>query len=187
MLIKTTKNMKKVIYALILSLVVVSGLVFANREIKNETSKKSTPKPLSAADREAELKRWEATPAGIKFKEWEASPAGKKVYAAEAKIRNHLSAFSNMEAVVTSLSLPPGSRLGFGVMARINGDDYIVRFEPEKSQLEQLHSLKVNDKIIIRSHFVSHAPKYAYPIVSGDYVERDSKIIYKRIPRKGGC
>jgi len=36
--------MKKVIYALILPLVVVSGLVFANREIKNETSKKSDPK-----------------------------------------------------------------------------------------------------------------------------------------------
>ena len=42
--------MKKVIYALILPLVVVSGLVFANREIKNETSKKSIPKPLSAAE-----------------------------------------------------------------------------------------------------------------------------------------
>jgi len=50
-----------------------------------------------------------------------------------------------------------------------------------------LHSLKVNDKIIIRSHSVSWAPKYSYPIVSGDYVERDSKIIYKRAPRKGGC
>jgi len=36
--------MKKVIYALILPLVVVSGLVFANREIKNETSKKPDPK-----------------------------------------------------------------------------------------------------------------------------------------------
>ena len=179
--------MKKVIYALILPLVVVSGLVFANRGIKNETSKKSTPKPLSAAEMKAGRERWEATPDGIKFKKWEASPAGKKVYAAEAKIRRHISAFTNMEAVVTSLSLPPGSRLGFGVMARINGDDYIVNFAPEKSQLEQLHSLKVNDKIIIKSHSVSHAPKYSYPIVSGDYVERDSKIIYKRAPRKGGC
>ena len=122
------------------------------------------------------------------YKKWEASPAGKKVYAAEAKIRNQVSAFTNMEAVVTSLSLPPGSRLGFGVMARINGDDdYIVKFDPEKSQLEQLQSLKVNDKIIIRSRNVSHAPKYEYPIVSGEYVERDSKIIYKRAPRKGGC
>ena len=179
--------MKKVIYAVILPLVVVSGLVFANREIKNETSKRSTPKPLSAAEREAEVKKWEATPAGIMYKKWEASPAGQKVYAAEAKIRKHISAFTNMEGVVTSLSLPPGSRLGFGVMVRINGDDYILNFAPEKSQLEQLQSLRVNDKIIIRSHNVSHAPKYAYPIVSGDYVERDSKIIYKRIPRKGGC
>ena len=180
--------MKKVIYALILPLVVVSGLVvFANREIKNEPSKKSTPKPLTAAEREAEVKKWEATPDGIKYKEWEASPAGKKVYAAEAKIRRNISDSTNMEAVVTSLSLPPGSRLGFGVMARINGDDYIVNFDAEKSQLDQLRSLKVDDKIIIRSHSVSHAPKYSYPIVSGDYVEQDSKIIYKRAPRKGGC
>ena len=179
--------MKKAIYALLLPLVVVSGLVFANREFKKETPKISTPKPISAAEREAEVKRWEATPDGIKFKKWEASPAGKKVYAAEAKIRKPLTDSTNMEAVITSLSLPPGSRLGFGVMVRINGDDYILNFDPEKSQLEQLHSLKVNDKIIIRSHFVSHAPKYAYPIVSGDYVERNSKVIFKRIPRKGGC
>ena len=187
MLIKPAKNMKKVIYALILLLVVVSGLVFANREIKNETAKKSTSKPLSAAEMKAGREAWEATPDGINFKKWEASPAGKKVYAAEAKIRKHISDFTNMEAVVTSLSLPPGSRLGFGVMARINGDDYIVKFEPEKSQLEQLHSLKVNDKIVIKAHAVSHAPKYSYPIVWGDYVERDSKIIYKSAPRKGGC
>jgi hypothetical protein len=186
MLIKPTKIMKKLIYALILPLVVVSGLVFANREIKNETPK-STPKPLTAAEMKAEREKWEASPAGIMYQKWEASPAGKKVYACEAKIRESINTFTNMEAVITSLSLPPGSRLGFGVMARIDGDDYIVKFEPEKSQLEQLHSLKVNDKIIIRSHNVSHAPKYSYPIVSGDYVERDSKIIYKRAPRKGGC
>ena len=187
MLSKPAKNMKKVIYALILPLVVLSGIVFANREIKNETSKKSTSKPPSAAEREAEVKKWEATPGGIVYKKWKASPEGEKVLASAAKIRKHLIDSTNMEAVVTSLSLPPGSRLGFGVMARIDGVDYIVRFEPEKSQLEQLHSLKVNDKIIIRSHNVSHAPKYSYPIVSGDYVERDSKIIYKRAPRKGGC
>jgi len=187
MLVKPTKNMKKVIYALILLLVVVSGLVFANREIKNETSKKSTPKPLSAAEMKAEREKWEASPDGIKYKKWEASPEGQKVLAGAAKIRKHTSDSSNMEAVVTSLSLPPGSRLGFGVMARIDGVDYIVNFEPEKSQLEQLRSLKVNDKIIIRSRGVSWAPKYAYPIVSGDYVERDNKIIYKRVPRKGGC
>ena len=180
--------MKKVIYALILSLVVVSGLVLANREIKNEASKESTPKTLSAAEMNAEMKKWEATPEGIKFKKWEASPEGQKVLAASAKIRNHVSDSTNMDAVVTSLSLPPGSRLGFGVMVSINGEGYILSFGPEKSnEFQQLHSLKVNDRIIIRSHFLSYAPKYSYPIVSGDYVERDSKIIYKRIPRKDGC
>ena len=55
------------------------------------------------------------------------------------------------------------------------------------NEFEQLHSLKVTDKIMIRSHSVSYAPKYAYPIVAGDYVERDGKIIYKRVPRQGGC
>ncbi len=179
--------MKKIIYALILPLVVVSGLVFANREINNETSKKPVPKPPTAAEREAERKNWEATPEGIKYTKWVASPAGQKVFAAAAKIKKNIRDYSNMEAVVTSLSLPPGSRLGFGVMARINGDDYIVKFEPEKPQLEQLHSLKVNDRIIIKSHAVSHAPKYAYPIVSGEYVERDGKVIFQRVPRKGGC
>ena len=166
----------------------VSGLVYANLQIKNETAKKSTPGPLSAAEREAALKKWEATPDGIEYKKWKASPEGQKVLASAAKIRNHISDSTNMQAVVTSLSLPPGSRLGFGVMVRINGDDYILSFGPEKSnEFQQLHSLKVNDKVIIRSHSVSHAPKYSYPIIAGDYVERDSKIIYKRAPSKGGC
>ncbi|MBK8670827.1 MAG: hypothetical protein IPN89_15765 [Saprospiraceae bacterium] len=188
--------MKKIIYSLILPLVVVTGLVLANREIKNETPKKSISKPISADERKAAVKKWEATPAGKLYKEWEASPAGKKVYASEAKISKSIRDSTKMEAVVTSLSLPPGSRLGFGVMVRINGDDFILAFGPEKSdknilnfknEFEKLHSLKVNDKIIIRSRNVSHAPKYAYPIVSGEYVEQDSKILYKRAPRKGGC
>ncbi len=180
--------MKKVIYSLILLLLTISGLVFANREIKNDTSKKSTPKPLSAAEMKSEREKWEASPDGIKYKEWTMSPAGKKVLAGAAKIRKHTSDSSNMEAIVTSLSLPPGSRLGFGVMARINGDDYILSFGLENAnEFQQLHNLKVNDKIIIRGHSVMHAPKYAYPIVSGDYVEQDGKIMYKRAPRKGGC
>lgn len=180
--------MKKAIYALILPLVVVSGLVFANRQIKNDTSKKPAPKPLSAAEIKAEREKWEATPAGIMYKKWEASPAGKKVLAGEAKIRKSISDYTNMEAVVTSLSLPPGSRLGFGVMVRINGDDYILGYGPEKSkEFQQLHSLKVDDKIIIRSHTVSHAPRYSYPIIWFDYVEQDGKVIYKRVPRKGAC
>lgn len=179
--------MKKVIFALMLPMLVVSGLVFANREIKNETSKKPIQKQLSAAEKNAEMKKWEATPSGKKFKEWEASPRGKKVYAAEAKIWKHITNYTNMEGVVTSLSLPPGSRLGFGVMVRINDEDYIVTFDAEKPQLEQLRNLKVNDKIILKSHYVAHAPKYSYPIISCGYLEQDRKVIFKRILRKGGC
>jgi len=180
--------MKRVTYALILPLIVVSGLVFANRGLKSETSKKPIAKPVSAAEMQAGRKKWEASPDGILYKKWEASPAGKKVYASEAKIRKSIRDYTKMEAIVTSLSLPPGSRLGFGVMVSINGEDYILSFGPDFSnEFKQLYSLKVADKIVIRSHFVSHAPKYFYPIVAGDYVERDNKVIYKRAPRQGGC
>lgn len=190
LLIKTTKSMKKMIYVLLLSLVVVSGFVFANRETKKEIFKKSTPKKLSSVEKKTALKKWEATPDGIMYKKWEASPTGKKVYASEAKIRKSINDYVNMEAVVTSLSLPLGSRLGLGVMVKINQDDYILSFGLEKSgsnEFQQLQTLEVNDTIIIKSHGVSHAPKYLYPIISGDYVERDSNIIYKRAPRKDGC
>lgn len=179
--------MKKVIFALMLPLIVISGLVFANRETKNESTKKQFQKPLSAAEKTAAMKKWEATPDGIKFKQWEVSSRGKKVYTAEEKIWKHLTDNSNMEAVVTSLSLPPGSRLGSGVMVRINGDDYIVTFDATESQLSQLQSLKINDRILIKSRYVSHAPKYAYPIISCGSLEKDSKVIFKRVPRKGGC
>ncbi|MCU7618184.1 hypothetical protein NZ698_13325 [Chryseobacterium sp. PBS4-4] len=181
--------MKKVIFALMLPLIVVSGLVFANRKIKTETEtqKEQPQKQMSSAERNAEMKKWEATPSGKKFKEWEESPRGKKVYAAEAKIWKHITNYTNMEGMVTSLSLPPGSKLGFGVMVKINDDDYIVTFDAEKYQLEQLRSLKVNDKIILKSRYVAHAPKYSYPIISCGSLERDRKVIFKRIPNKGGC
>ena len=180
--------MKKLIYVLVISLVVVSGLIYANLEIKNESPVSSNPKPLTADEKNDARKQWEATPAGIMFKNWEESPEGKKVSAGASKLREPIRNKANMEGVVTSLSLPAGSRLGFGVMVRIQGDDYILAFGiDQKNEFEQLHNLKVNDKIIIRSGGVSKAPKYSYPIVAGDYVERNSKILYKRAPNKGGC
>jgi hypothetical protein len=182
MLIKPTKNMKKVIYALILPLVVVSGLVFANREINNGYFKKLPPKPLSVAEMKAGLKKWEASPDGIKYKKWEVSPEGRKVYASADKIRKYLNAYINMEAVVISLSCPSGSPSDYCVIVRIKGDDYLLNNNPK-----QLQGLKVNDKIIIRSHNAGCSPKYPYLIIWGDYIERDGKIIYKRAPHKGGC
>lgn len=183
--------MKKGIYILILSLVVVSGLVYANREIKfashkvvSEAAEKPFPKPLTEAERREARKNWEATPEGVKFKEWEESPAGIKVLEGVAKINKQVREYTNMAAVVTSLSLPPGSHLGFGVMANINGVDYILRFDDDS---QGLRSLKVNDRIMIRARVVSYAPKYAYPIVAGEYAERDGKVLYKHAARKDGC
>lgn len=166
--------MRKSNHLLLFSMLMLSNLAFANNESK--------------MDNKAALKKWEATPEGIFFKKWESSAAGKKVYASEARIRKSIKEFSNMEAIVTSLTLPAGSRLGYGVMVRIKDEDFILSFGPDlKNEFDQIRGLKVNDKIVIKSHSVSHAPKYAYPIVAGDYVERDGKLLYKRIPGKGGC
>jgi hypothetical protein len=193
---KLSKTMKTIIYAFILILPVTAILVFKNQESKNEIHKKSIPKPLTDAEKNAIMKKWEATPEGQDYNKWKESPTGKKVYADADKIRTSLKNFTDMEGVITSLTLPPGSRLGFGVMVQIDGEDYILAFGPEPSaknnlppqkDFKQLHNLKVNDKIIVRSHNVSFAPKYSYPIVAGDYVERDGKVIYKRVVRKGGC
>jgi hypothetical protein len=166
--------MRKSNHLLLFSMLMLSNLAFANNESK--------------LDNKAALKKWEATPEGIFFKKWESSAAGKKVYASEARIRKSIKEFSNLEAIVTSLTLPAGSRLGYGVMVRIKDEDFILSFGPAlKNEFDQIRGLKVNDKIVIKSHSVSHAPKYAYPIVAGDYVERDGKLLYKRIPGKGGC
>lgn len=180
--------MKKVVYTFILLTLVVSGLVFANRASKNESAKKLASKPISDAESKNELQKWEATPEGIKFKNWETSPEGKKVLTDAAKINSQIKSSANMEATVTSLSLPAGSQLGFGIMININGADYILSFGLEKSnEFQQLHSLKINDKIIIKSQFLSYAPKYSYPIVRADYVEQNNKTIYKRATKQGGC
>ena len=173
--------MKKTIYVLILSLVVVSGLVFANREIKNET--KPSPKPLSIADRKARLderKKWEASPDGIKYKEWEVSPEGKKVHASHDKISKYIKAFTNMEAVVTSVTFQRnGKSSGIKwLIVRINGEEYMMQFIPKEFQ--QLNSLKVNDKIIVRSRSAGYSPNHPYLIVSGDYIERNGMVLFKR-------
>jgi len=182
--------MKKTIYVLILLLVVVSGLVFANREIKNET--KPSPKPLSIANRKAvldERKKWEASPDGIKYKEWEVSPEGKKVHASYYKIKKSIKAFTNMEAVVTSVTFQRADAKSSGpkwLIVRINGEEYMMQFIPKDFQ--QLKSLKVNDKIIVRSRSAGNSHNHPYLIISGDYIARNNKILFKRdFSKNNGC
>ncbi len=183
------KNKRNVSYALILLLVVAGGLVFANREIKNENER--SPRPLSNAEKKAARdarKAWEATPDGIKFKEWENSPAGRKIHASHDKIRKHIKDFSNMEAVVTSVTFQrtyaqPSPKW---LIVRIEDEEYMMQFIPKDFQ--RLKSLKVNDKITLRSRSAGYSPNHPYLIISGDYIEKDNKVLFKADPSKNnGC
>lgn len=181
-ILKDMKHMKKAVYVLILPMVVVSGLVFASREIKNETER--SPKPLSIAENKACLdgrKKWEASPDGIKYKEWEVSLEGKKVHASHDKIKTYIKDFANMEAVVTSLTFQRTNGKSSGpkwLIVRIKGEEYMMQFIPKDFQ--RLNSLKVNDKIIVRSRSAGYSPHHPYLIISGDYIEQNNKILFKR-------
>ena len=160
--------------------------MFANRESKKET------KPLSVAERKAildERKKWEASPDGIKYKEWAVSPEGKKVYASHDKIKKYLNTFTNMEAVVTSVTFKRANAKSSGpkwLIVRINGEDYMMQFS--KKEFEQLNGMKVNDKIIVRSHSAGYSPNHPYLIVSGDYIEQNGKVLFERdFSKNNGC
>lgn len=180
--------MKKTIYLLILPLAIVCGL-FSSCEIKNET--KPSPKTLSVANQKENLdkrKKWEASPDGIKYKEWEASPEGKKVRTSHKKIRPYLNDFRDMEAVVTSVTfqrenVKSGPKW---LIVRINDEEYMMQFIPK--DFEPLKSLKVNDKIIVRSRSAGYSNNHPYLILSGDYIERNNKVLFKRdFSKNKGC
>lgn len=181
--------MKKTIYVLIFSLVVISGFVFsfstfANSEIKNDTTISS--KPLSNLEKR---KKWEASPDGIKFNEWKDSPEGKKVQASYEKIKNEINAYAEMEAVVTSVTfqLPttnPSSPKW--LVMKINDEDYMMQFIPEDFQ--KLNSLKVNDKIIIKSRSAGFSNNHPYLILSSNYIEYNNKVLFERdLSKNDGC
>ena len=162
--------MKNVIYVLILPLVLMSSSIFAKPETKTV------------------LNNWRSSSDGIKFTHWEASPTGKKIHAGAIKINRAIRGNSSLEGVVTSRTLPEGSRVGYGFMVKIDGVDYMLAFGPEANkEFDGLRGLQVNDKIIIKSHHVSKAPKYAYPILAASYVTKDRKFVFKRKANQGGC
>lgn len=191
---KKVKIMKKTIYVLIFSLVVISGFVFSfstfanslhvNREIKNET--KISSKPLSILEKR---KKWEASPDGIKFNDWKNSPEGKKVQASYDKIKNEINAYAQMEAVVTSVTfqLPttnPSSPKW--LVVKIKGEDYMMQFTP--NDFEKLNSLKVNDKIIIKSRSAGFSNNHPYLILSSNYIEHNNKVLFESdLSKNDGC
>ena len=176
---------KKNIFALLLVLVVVSGVVVANRFNKKEPAKKAIQKPLTAEEMKAARKKWEATPDGIEYKKWEASPEGKKVDASYEKIKKYFNDFSDMEAVVTSVTFQRENVQSTSpkwLIVEIEGETYMMQFIPK--EFEPLKSLKVNDKIIVRSRSAGFSNNHPYLILSGDYIAKDNKVLFKRVFNK---
>ena len=157
------------------------------KESKNNVSKTTETKPsqkhLPIANKKANLddrKKWEASPDGMKYKEWEVSPEGKKVHASYDKIKKNIKAFTNMEAVVTSVTFKRNGKSSAikWLLVRINGEVYMMQFIPK--DFRQLNRLKINDKIIVRSRSAGYSPNHHYLIISGDYIARNNKILFKR-------
>jgi len=179
------KELKNTIHAIILTLGLAGGMLFASCETKKETTLKSIPKPLSAAESKEVRKRWEASPDGIRYKEWELSPAGKKVHGSYDKIKKSIKDFSSMEAVVTSLTFKHENADASGLkwlIVRIDGEEYMMQFSP--GDFLQLQSLKVKEQIIVKSRSAGLSPNHPYLIISGDYIERNKQVLFKREPGK---
>lgn len=196
--------MKRSLLLLIVSVFVVNGLFYActNSEIKKEAkteAKPAVPKQMTEAEKKAALeqrKKWEASPEGKKFKDWEASPAGKKVHASHDKIKKYIKDFSEMEAIVTSVTFQRENAPANGpkwLIVKIEGEEYMMQFSPKG--FESLSSLKVNDKIIVKSRSAGYSHNHPFLIISGDYISHYKKagmdgrpsVLFKREINKNGC
>jgi len=193
------RHMKKTIFLMIVSALVSSGLFYAcnNSEIKTE-NKPAAPKQMTEADKKAALeerKKWEATPEGKRFKDWEASPAGKKVHASHDKIKKYIKDYSEMEAIVTSVTFQRENAPANGpkwLIVKILGEQYMMQFSQKGCGLVRdgqpsISTLKVNDKIFLRSRSAGYSHNHPYLIISGDSIAHDNKVLFKREYNKNGC
>jgi hypothetical protein len=174
--------MIKLIYKLVVALVMVCGPAFS----KTETSLQA--KPNSATEKKAALKKWECSPDGIQYKKWQISPAGKKVQASYTKIKNSIKTFAPMEGVITSVTFKrPNTKASAPkwLIVQIDGEEYMMQYIPK--DFEKLKSLKVNDKITVKSRSAGLSPNHPYLILSGDYIAKNNTILFKRDLSKNRC
>lgn len=184
---KVIKNSKSFFLLLILS----GSSVFINCENKTET--KLNIKQLTDAERkikiDAERKKWKASPDGIALKKWENSVEGKKVRASHSKIKNEIDGFTNMDAIVISTTFERKNSTASSpkwLLVKIKGEVYMMQFIHR--EFEKLKSLKVNDKIIVKSRSASYSPNHPYLILSSDYVSKNNKVVFQRdLSKNKGC
>ncbi len=62
----------------------------------------------------------------------------------------------------------------------------MMQFIP--NDFEKLNSLKVNDKIIIKSRSAGFSNNHPYLILSSNYIEHNNKVLFERdLSKNDGC
>jgi hypothetical protein len=93
-----------------------------------------------------------------------------------------------MEAVITSVTFQRENAKASGpkwLIVTINDETYMMQFS--LSEFESLRNLKVNDKIMVRSHSAGTSANHPYLVLSGDYIAQNNKVLFKRVFNKNGC
>lgn len=178
--------MKKIKTVFIMTFVIISSQLFTNCEEKKEDAiaSKSAPKPLTEAQQKANREaraKWEASPDGIQYKKWQNSPEGRKIKASHDKIRKQIQEFTLMEGKITSITFQRENAKGNSpkwLLVKIDDETYMMQFIPKEFEL--LKSLQVNDKISLKSRSAGYSPNHPYLIITGDYIAKDNKVLFKR-------
>jgi hypothetical protein len=72
------------------------------------------------------------------------------------------------------------------LIVKIDSEEYMMQFIPK--EFKAFSSLKVNDKIIVKSHSASYSHNHPYLILSSDYIEQNNKVLFKRdLTKNKGC
>jgi hypothetical protein len=90
-----------------------------------------------------------------------------------------------MEAVVKSVTFQRENAPSDSpkwLIVEIEGETYMMQFILK--EFEQLKSLKVNDKILVRSRSAGFSNNHPYLILSSDYIAKDNKVLFKRAVNK---
>ncbi len=173
--------MIKLINVIIFGLALISMPLFANSNYKILLIEKTNPKSESVNEKNTTLKKWEASSDGIQYKKWKTSTEGKKVQGSYEKIKKNILSFSPMNAKVISVTYQrPNSKVSGSkwLIVQIQGEQYMMQYVLK--DFVKLKSIKINDKIIVKSHSAGLSPNHPYLILSGDYIAKNNTVLFKR-------